>query len=68
MKNLFSSPFADLQKFIQINLTEQQRQRADLADIKRLINRLINDLALQKQVDDYMDQDETSPQTDVGEQ
>ncbi len=47
-------------------LVEQRHQRADLATIKRQLHSLITDLALQKQVDDYMD--ETSPQTDTGEQ
>ncbi len=47
-------------------LVKQRHQRADLATIKRQLHSLITDLALQKQVDDYMD--ETSPQTDTGEQ
>ncbi len=48
---------------IQLNLIlrEQRHQRSDLATIIRLINVLINDLHLQKQVDDFY---ETSPQTD----
>ncbi len=55
----------DLQKIIQIFLTEQRAQRADLADIRRLIHTLANEIRLQKQVDEYF---ETSPQTDTGEQ
>ncbi len=45
---------------------EQRHQRQDLADIKRMINRLLVDKHLQMQVDTYFDEDdlETSPQTD----
>ncbi len=35
-------------------LTEQKHQRSDLATIKRQLHTLINNDALQKQVDDYM--------------
>ncbi len=34
-------------------LKEQQLQRGDLATLTRMMNRLINDINLQKQVDDY---------------
>ncbi len=68
MKNLFSSP-PDLQKFIISNLElllkEQRHQRADLASLNRSLRVLINDLHLQKQVEDFY---ETSPQTESIEQ
>ncbi len=70
MKNLFSSPAKsqDLQKFVikQLDflLTEQRAQRVDLASLLRLMNRIDHNLNLQKQVDEYFDKDETSPQTE----
>ncbi len=69
MKNfIFKPDNAGLQKIFINKLeniqTEQRHQRSDLAIILRLINGLINDLHLQKQVDDYFEDDETSPQTD----
>ncbi len=42
---------------IQMILTEQRHQRADLATIKRQLHTIINHLNLQKQVDDYFDED-----------
>ncbi len=56
MKNLFSSPIADLQKLfhlVELVLTEQRHQRMDMATIKNQLHTLIKDIALQKQVDDY---------------
>ncbi len=44
--------------------TEQRHQRADLRMIMSQLDRLIVDKNLQKQVDEYFDEDETSPQTD----
>ncbi len=41
---------------------EQVHQRKDLSVINALLKSLINDIGLQKQVDDYFE--ETSPQTD----
>ncbi len=49
-------------------LNEQKHQRGDLATIKRQLHSIINSLALQKQVDEYFEDDETSPQTDSGQQ
>jgi len=56
-KFLFKSNDSDLPK-IYINkfdliLKEQRAQRIDLAVLTRMMNRLINDINLQKQVDDY---------------
>ncbi len=44
---------------------EQVNQRKDLSVLNVLLKSLIHDLALQKQVDDYFEADETSPQTDL---
>ncbi len=51
-------------------LAEQRHQRADLATIKRQLHTLINTGNLQKQVDEYFEDDEeenseTSSQTDT---
>ncbi len=40
---------------IDMLLTEQRHQRGDLATIKRQLHTLINRAQLQKQVDDYFD-------------
>ncbi len=55
---------------IDLLLKEQVAQRKDLSVINALLKSLIADLGVQKQVDDYFEQDEkeTSPQTDSGEQ
>lgn len=50
---------------LDILLKEQRRQRSDLAFITRLIQGLISDKHLQRQVDEFY---ETSPQTDSDEQ
>ncbi len=39
-------------------LVEQRHQRADLVDVKRMINRLLIDKHLQTQVDEYFTKDE----------
>ncbi len=46
-------------------LTEMQHQRADLATIKRQLHVIKTDWANQKQVDDYFEEEETPPQTDL---
>ncbi len=61
MKNLFSSP-PDLQKLFQIFLKEQRAQRADLQEIKRMINRLTIDANLQNTVDKYFEDTEHIPE------
>ncbi len=68
MKNfIFKSP-QDFHKIVfnklDMVLAEQRHQRMDLAVITRLMNRIINDMNLQKQVDEYFEDDETSPQTE----
>ncbi len=44
--------------------TELRHQRADNVQILFLLNKLLVDKGLQQQVDEYFDEDETSPQTD----
>ncbi len=61
MINLLSkSPetYEKLNHLTQMLLTEQRHQRADLATIKRQLHTIINHLNLQKQVDDYFEDDE----------
>ncbi len=66
MKNFFSSPLeADYQNFynkLKIILSELRHQRQDNVQILFLLNKLLTDRNLQKQVDEYFD--ETSPQTE----
>ncbi len=68
MKNfIFKSP-QDFHKIVfnklDMLLAEQRHQRSDLALIIRKQEVIYNALALQKQVDEYFEDDETSPQTD----
>ncbi len=61
MNNIFSkSPetYEILSHKLEMLLTEQKHQRADLATIKRQLHTLINSSELQKQVDDYFDDDQ----------
>ncbi len=66
-KYLFKSPpDSDLYK-ISINkldmlLDEQRHQRADLAIILRICNQIIHNKDLQKQVDDYFEDDKDIPE------
>ncbi len=58
MINLLSkSPetYEKLTHNLDILLTEQRHQRADLATIKRQLHTIINGANLQKQVDEYFD-------------
>ncbi len=74
MKNfIFKSP-QDFHKIVfnklDMLLSEQRHQRSDLATLLRLVTKLehviVLDKDLQKQVDDYFEEDEkeTSPQTE----
>ncbi len=45
-------------------LKEQRNQRLDLSVINSLLKSIKADIGVQKQVDDFFDDDETSPQTD----
>ncbi len=75
MNNLFSKSPETYEKLIRLTnviLTEQRAQRHDLFVLTKMLRELINDSKLQKQVDEYFDEDEseahlvpeTSPQTD----
>ncbi len=73
MKNFIFKSEADFHKMVfnklDMLLSEQRHQRVDLAGIKRQLNGLTTDSDLQKQVDQYFDEDdETSPQTDTVKQ
>ncbi len=65
MKNfIFKSKDSDLQKIVQLTfrqldsiINEQIKQRIDLAEILRLLHREFHDKHLQKQVDEYFEQD-----------
>ncbi len=68
MKNFIFKSEADFHKIVfnklEMVLAEQRHQRSDLSEIKRFLQAMRNDLSLQKQVDEYFEDDETSPQTD----
>ncbi len=68
----FISKTSNTEHLMELLLTEQRHQRADLATIKRQLHTIINSNELQKQVDEYFGDDkehfpETSPQTDIGD-
>ncbi len=62
MKNFIFKSEADFHKIVfnklEMLLTEQRLQRMDLAVITRLLNKVINSSNLQKQVDEYFEEDE----------
>ncbi len=77
MKNFIFKSEADFHKIVfnklDMLLAEQRHQRRDLGLIIRHLTMVLNHMNLQKQVDDYFDEDEsvkdrdsemTSPQTD----
>ncbi len=72
MKNfIFKSTDADLQKMFQLLETIQKNGLYCTYRIDSLLKnfeKLLTDKGLQKQVDEYFDQDETSPQTEQSEQ
>ncbi len=69
MTNFIFKSHEDFHKILinqlKVIVSEQRHQRMDLADINRLLHFLVSDKKLQKQVDDYFEDDETSPQTDT---
>ncbi len=74
MKNfIFKSP-QDFHKIVfnklDMLLAEQRHQRIDLTAILRMLSKLLVDKDLQKQVDQYFEDDDdlTSPQTDSDKQ
>ncbi len=60
----FKSPetYVKLTNHLQMLLTEQRHQRADLATIKRQLHTIINGMNLQKQVDEYFEDTEDIPE------
>ncbi len=60
--------YSKIMKQLDYLLSEQRAQRNDLATLTRMTNSLINSTKLQKQVDEFYDDDVTSPQTDSVEQ
>ncbi len=61
MKNFIFKSEADFHKIVfnklDMLLAEQRHQRSDLSTLLRQMNLIYNALALQKQVDDYFDED-----------
>ncbi len=51
------SNILDLDNRLNLILTEQRHQKADLATIKHQLFELINDMKLQKQVDEFFEED-----------
>ncbi len=68
MKNfIFKSPDTDLQKMFQLLETIQKNGLYCTYRIDSLLknfDKLLTDKSLQKQVDEYFEDEETSPQTD----
>ncbi len=68
MKNFIFKSEADFHKIVfnklDMVLAEQRHQRQDLTTIIRLITGIKIEKDLQKQVDEYFEEDETSPQTE----
>ncbi len=62
------SDLYSLNKQLEMLLAEQRLQRSDLAEILNLLhkefNKVINDENLQKQVDEYFEEDDPSPKND----
>ncbi len=70
MKNLFLSPTGLLKNVfnkLEMVQSELRHQRQDNVQILFLLNKLLVDSRLQKQVDEYFEKDETSPQTDLAQ-
>ncbi len=76
MKNfIFKSSNPDLQKMFQYIETKLDIQNKNILYITHQVDfirretiKIVRDKALQKQVDEYFEDDETSPQTDQTEQ
>ncbi len=62
MKNFIFKSEADFHKIVfnklDMLLAEQRKQRADLYTLNRDVNKIINSMNLQKQVDEYFEEDE----------
>ncbi len=68
MKNFIFKSEADFHKIIfnklEIIQSEQRHNRSDISMVLHMLNKLVVNRNLQKQVDDYFDDEETSHQTD----
>ncbi len=53
---------ANLDRKLEFILAEQRKQRTDLQDIKRMINRITIDKQLQHEVDNYFEDAEHTPE------
>jgi len=57
--------FKKISNLLEIILAEQRHQRQDNIQILFLLNKVLVNKNLQKQVDEYFDENETSPQTEL---
>ncbi len=57
--------YKHIEHLLNLLLNEQRNQRLDLSVINSLLKTSNRDRNLQKQVDQYFEDDETSPQTDL---
>ncbi len=68
MKNFIFKSSADLQKIIcnklDMILAENRHQRSDLALIIRLLKQILTNTSLQKQVDEYFEEDKPDDSSD----
>ncbi len=60
--------FKKISNQLEMIQSELRHQRADMVHVLFLLNKMLVDHNLQKQVDDYFEKDETSPQTESDEQ
>ncbi len=61
LTNNLTINIASLDRKIGFILAEQRKQRTDLQDIKRMINRITIDKHLQEEVDNYFDKEDAEP-------
>ncbi len=67
MNKLFSKSREDLPKInsdLDMILTEQRHQRADLQEVKRMLVKINNSIALQTQVDEFYEKEESKRDTE----
>ncbi len=66
MKNFIFKSEADFHKIVfnklDMLLAEQRHQRSDLSILLALINKLINNTDLQKQVDEFFESEDNQPE------
>ncbi len=66
MKNLFLSPnglLKNISNKLEMIQTEQRHNRSDISMVLHMLNKLVVNQNLQKQVDEYFDEDETPDET-----